>query len=409
MTTDINKELEELHMNPMFRISLGSKELFHSNFLAFLWDCDKTHFLNMLNQLLPGDKQIDANLLLKKELTLHREKDNLDLCICHTENEKEYIDIIIENKVKSIPYKEQLDKYQQTANKPKHQSTTPITYILLSLASDFPNKDKIKEEWNIVSYKNLANAIEQNYIENGNLADKLKQYVKDYIDFITKLSSLDILGNFEKEPFHNSETISAYHAQKLSDLYLKQRGSYFICSLMESLSKKEQQYFLEVKVNFFTDSNWNSRRKAEKNTIIWLSSGMNRGKSTITICINPSNSKNLYEIQIEGDQYRHILNQEGLVAKRATAETHLNEMPFFAIDQLPEDLQTDNWQGRNTYNQYKPDCLYKYVNYQPKITGKQMQEYVIQDVVNILGYLQQCESIVNTQLVPHKKSNSNHI
>ena len=395
MTIDFENKLKELNENPMFRMSLGSKELFHSNFLAFLWDCDKTHFLNMLNQLLPCDKQIDVNLLLKKELTLHREKDNLDLCICHTGNKKEYIDIIIENKVKSIPYKEQLDKYQQTANKPKHQSTTPIIYILLSLASDFPNKEDIENVWSIVSYKNLANAIEQNYIKNGSLADKLKQYVKDYIDFITKLSSLDILGNFEKEPFHNSETISAYHAQKLSDLYLKQRGSYFICSLMEFLCTKVQQYFLEVEVNFFTGSNWNNRRNAKKNTIIWLSSGMNRGKSTITItiCINPSNSKNLYEIQIEGDQYRHILNQEGLVAKRATAETHLNEMPFFAIDQLPEDLQTDDWQGRNTYNQYKPDCLYKYVKYIPEITGTQMQEYVIQDVMNILGYLQQCESI----------------
>ena len=37
-------ELEELYKNPMFRISLGSKELFHSNFLVFLWDCDKQAF-----------------------------------------------------------------------------------------------------------------------------------------------------------------------------------------------------------------------------------------------------------------------------------------------------------------------------------------------------------------------------
>ena len=34
----IINEVEELYKNPMFRISLGSKELFHSNFLAFLWD-----------------------------------------------------------------------------------------------------------------------------------------------------------------------------------------------------------------------------------------------------------------------------------------------------------------------------------------------------------------------------------
>ena len=78
-------ELEELYKNPMFRISLGSKELFHSNFLAFLWDCDKQAFLNMIYHLLPEGKKINVNELLKKdELTIYREKENLDLCIYYS-------------------------------------------------------------------------------------------------------------------------------------------------------------------------------------------------------------------------------------------------------------------------------------------------------------------------------------
>ena len=121
----IISELEGLHQNPMFRISLGSKELFHSNFLAFLWDCDKQAFLNMIYHLLPEGKKINVSELLKKEgLTIYREKENLDLCICHTENNKECIDIIIENKVKSIPYIEQLDEYRQTAAKPQYKNST---------------------------------------------------------------------------------------------------------------------------------------------------------------------------------------------------------------------------------------------------------------------------------------------
>ena len=73
----IINELEELHQNPMFRISLGSKELFHSNFLAFLWDCDKKAFLYVINDLLPkGNKIIVSELLGKEDLPICSEKEN---------------------------------------------------------------------------------------------------------------------------------------------------------------------------------------------------------------------------------------------------------------------------------------------------------------------------------------------
>ena len=226
-------ELEELHQNPMFRISLGSKELFHSNFLAFLWDCDKQAFLNVINDLLPEGKKINVSELLGKEgLTIYREKENLDLCICHTENKKDCIDIVIENKVKSIPYIEQLDEYRQTAAKPQYKNSTAVTYILLTLATEFPNKEAIERDWNIITYDQLVEAIKQYYRKN-NMEPRLQQYVADYTDFIEKLSALQIVDKFNDEPFHNPAIIEAYHKKKLSDLYLKQRGSYFICMLLK--------------------------------------------------------------------------------------------------------------------------------------------------------------------------------
>ena len=105
----MEKILEELNKNPMFRLSLGSKELFHSNFLAFLWEQNHEAFLELLNDLCSSLINVN-DLLSKKELTLDREKENFDICIHHKEGKgkKEIYDIIIENKVKSIPYKEQL-------------------------------------------------------------------------------------------------------------------------------------------------------------------------------------------------------------------------------------------------------------------------------------------------------------
>lgn len=391
----IISELEGLHQNPMFRISLGSKELFHSNFLAFLWDCDEQAFLNMINDLLPEGKKINVTELLgKDELTIYREKENLDLCICHTENNKDCIDIIIENKVKSIPYIEQLDEYRQTAAKPQYKNSTAVTYILLTLATEFPNKEAIAKGWNIITYDQLVKALKQYYHKN-NIEPRLQQYVADYTDFIDKLSALQIVDKFNDEPFHNPDIIAAYHKKKLSDLYLKQRGSYFICMLLNKITKAEENNRLgKIEVKWGAKSQASGKNVVDnsKNAIIYLASGMNRGKSTITIHIYPKDSTSSYALQIEGNQYRHMFIQSGLIAKRSTkVEQHLNNMPFFAQDQLPKLLQED-WQGRGDFNQYQPDCLYKYVTFE-KTTGGQMLDIVVEDIIKVLAYLPECEPI----------------
>lgn len=388
-------ELEELHQNPMFRISLGSKELFHSNFLAFLWDCDKQAFLNVINDLLPKGKKINVNELLGKEgLTIYREKENLDLCICHTENNKECIDIVIENKVKSIPYIEQLDEYRQTAAKPQYKNSASVTYILLTLATEFPNKEAIAEDWKIITYDQLVEAIKQYYRKN-NMEPRLQQYIEDYTDFIDKLSALQIVDKFNDEPFHNPAIIEAYHKKKLSDLYLKQRGSYFICLLLNKITKAQENNRLgkiDIKQGAKSQASGRNVVDNSKNAIIYLASGMNRGKSTITIHIYPKDSTSSYALQIEGNQYRHMFIQSGLIAKRnEKIEQHLNNMPFFAQDQLPKLLQED-WQGRGDFNQYQPDCLYKYVTFE-KTTGGQMLDIVVEDIIKVLAYLPECEPI----------------
>ena len=391
-------ELEELHQNPMFRISLGSKELFHSNFLAFLWDCDKQAFLHMIYHLLPEGKKINVNELLKKdELTIYREKENLDLCICHTENKKECIDIVIENKVKSIPYIEQLDEYRQTAAKPQYKNSSSVTYILLTLATEFPNKEAIERDWNIITYANLAKVIKKYY--NGNEQDENKlgaqKYIEDYTDFIEKLSALQIVDKFNDETFHNPAIIEAYHKTKLSDLYLKQRGSYFICMLLKKITEAQENNRLgkiDIKQGAKSQASGKNVVDNSKNAIIYLASGMNRGKSTITIHIYPKESQSSYALQIEGNQYRHMFIQSGLIAKRnEKIEQHLNNMPFFAQDQLPKLLQED-WQGRGDFNQYQPDCLYKYVTFE-KTTGGQMLDIVVEDIIKVLAYLPECEPI----------------
>ena len=44
--------LNNLGRMPIFKMSLGSKELFHSNFLEFLWEIDNDMFIRIVNSLL---------------------------------------------------------------------------------------------------------------------------------------------------------------------------------------------------------------------------------------------------------------------------------------------------------------------------------------------------------------------
>ena len=212
----MEKILEELNKNPMFRLALGSKELFHSNFLAFLWEQNNKAFLELLNDLCHNSIQVED--LFSKEPTLDREKENFDICIHHKEGkgEKEIYDIIIENKVKSIPYEEQLIDYENKVA--SHQKGSTTTNILLTLADKFPNANKIKG-WTIVSYEDLAKELEAKKCNFSSSNQKIQQYIDDYIDFIKQLTPLknEILADFENSKYHNQNDINTFHKYKLSD------------------------------------------------------------------------------------------------------------------------------------------------------------------------------------------------
>lgn len=369
-------KLIALAANLMFKLSLGSKELFHSNFLGFLWELDKTKFINMLRDIL-GQPQLLATIT--SNLELDREKRNFDICIYHKDVKKEIIDIIIENKVKSIPYKEQLDKYTSKVG--------PSTVrILLSLAKNFPSYQDIKNAgWEIITYDDLAKGIKIHY---GQLANK---YIDDYIDFIAKLDKLDILDNFKNQTFYDSDLIDLFGQHRLSDLYIKQRGSYFISLLKQELGNVLGGTFDVV---FGSDV---KNLAAKKNTIL-LKSEMYNGKSTITICIKLLNSNNLYEIQIEGDQYRHLLNHNGLIAKRVNnplVESILSTMPYFDFSYFPNKLVSSN--SKNYFNQYKPNCMYRYMKLPSGLSSgllvSDMLDIIVDDTMKVIGYLPQCENI----------------
>lgn len=122
---------EELNKSPLFKLSLSSKELFHSNFLEWLSIINREAFRKLINRMAGGLYQNDP---WPDNWRVKREYHNFDLCVVTYDNNKymnhtqEGIEdeedlrilFVIENKVKSIPYKQQLVDYNNEAKLINH-------------------------------------------------------------------------------------------------------------------------------------------------------------------------------------------------------------------------------------------------------------------------------------------------
>ena len=49
---DYDNAIKYLKTSPMFNLSLSSKELFHSNFLYWIWKADQKTFKSIINKLI---------------------------------------------------------------------------------------------------------------------------------------------------------------------------------------------------------------------------------------------------------------------------------------------------------------------------------------------------------------------
>lgn len=392
-----NTLLQELGRMPIFRLSLGSKELFHSNFLEFLWyedeDKDKGNFIKMVNQMLEKE-----HLKPGVKYWLSREKENFDICIYHKENpnderSKDVIDLVIENKVKSIPYKEQLAEYVKRIVT-KHPNSQP-KYLLLSLAESFPDKQgnyveielkdgngavTHKAHWKVVNYKELKGAIEtQEFPES--------QYLNDYLCFIGLLHELqqDVVGNkMMKEPLFKD--VEEFKKRRIHDLYIKLRCTLFMMMLRDELKdkvpvrilgagqireKKNDEYVngagVYLNVNVF-------HAVGQIGAIVWNGKG------------------DCYEVVVQGGQFRHGISPERKARGKNKREKldnmwarHKNnpKARFFLNTILGTELDiTKNKKGKKgPYNEYDDAYVYRYVQCK-SMSVKDLLSTMSQDVID---------------------------
>ena len=179
------KIINNLSNNAMFAISLTSRELFHSNFWAWILRKYPQIFTKVFYPSYNG----------VSEVKVLREKYNFDLLL---KIDNEYI--IIENKFKSIPNKEQLDTYLKKLEVDKKKIVL-ISYFNPLFLSKVPNLEYISY---IELYSRLKSAFDN--AETDLFKENDKCLIQNYIELI------DLLNQIQDNITWNNDS-------KISDLW----------------------------------------------------------------------------------------------------------------------------------------------------------------------------------------------
>ena len=295
---------KELNNSPMYNLSLTSKELFHSNLLAWLGNNKgtKAFFAEMIKEL--AGIRLNPNDNWKVE----REDKNFDLCV----KDGDIYRLVIENKVKSIPRKKQLDEYVG-----KKVGGFVPKYLLLTLVNEFPYKDNVDIDkgkggrWIIKTYKDLADAMCQPRIKKFISDDYYNFILDDYIRFIKNLNEL-----VESWKAGTNDVFAAEFKglERLSDLYAKIQYSSYCLELQRRISVINNN--IEVydrgtipekldnnKIYILVDWGFASTRKE----------GLVDVAIPVTDLVNPQIQKGcappkfVIKIQVEGRDYCHVI------------------------------------------------------------------------------------------------------
>ena len=368
---------DALRNSPMFHLSLSSKELFHSNLLAWLAEDPDTRDLFVEVLKLFGLEDLQAKKLADgirgNEYMVLREYKNFDFCICEKlknwkeDSEEEYVPgqvvLVLENKFKSIPYEAQLKGYEKKVdglneegmkNKKKswywkENNEMPqkwsdefykgetidkvgCHFVLLTLNKEVCGLQltdnggkKCCGKWPVVSYKEYAQKLSE-HAENKQ--DFKHQIIKDYADYIikfckcidTKLQDLKLKKNW-KDVLCSDKGLRSI---RMDDIWQKLVANIVLKRLRakgvnKGLVKNDSEYVVGLKAEDFL--------KKGKTGQVLVGAGFSRGTALIEIKIHKGDY--FFGVQIQNGLYKRFLE-----APKGKVETDKNSRITFYKEKL---------------------------------------------------------------------------
>jgi len=305
--------METLKKSPIYNISMCSLENFHTCFLAWIAQNYSKEFLKaLIDKEFCENTEIKVNTQVKCSKTII-----LDLMIEIKENKnKEYI--IIENKLKSYPTKEQLLKYQE------HFQNEKATYILLSLA---PSVD-LPSEWRFLNYNDLKQVLLNKFSFENQYHEALVNDYIQVIDSIAKAFPKTLTKNYDFYEKNELDNIG------LKDIYIKYRTSEFADYIKRYINKPDY----------------------------YIGYSFHNKKGTIDIIKHLDEVDSYLGIQIEHNQYRYYLrslckdNSKKANEIREKIANYLYAKDYWFNNTLSPNRPTiyKNFCG------YNPDFIYRY-------------------------------------------------
>lgn len=173
--------VEDLKKSPMFQLSLASRELFHSNFLAWLAENYPEVGSAIFSQYLPQPVTSPNSIIAI------RESKNIDILLKFADGQQ----LVIENKVKSVPYIQQLQDYTLSIPNKDRPRTG---FLLITLGPPPFSTDNFTFSledgtlWRFADYRSLADSLNCSLPLISNTYHQ--DITRDYIQFICRLSDL---------------------------------------------------------------------------------------------------------------------------------------------------------------------------------------------------------------------------
>lgn len=336
----------ELQQNPMFRLSMSSLELFHSNFLEWLFDIDHAAFLTCFGLKVNNS----STYTIEREYHLGTKEDKewvTDIAVFENGN----LILIIENKIKSTPSKGQLKYQSELANELAQQKTadaaneetdakSPCKKVLLSL---FKYSGAL-HYFDSVLYEKLFTEIRTNYASHSQFAP----YIQDYCDMLKKLQ--DILDNDPLVTGWKNGYYTAHLSSKKLEIY----------DMMDAFRK----YQAASLVNKFEES------IVEKDTTrlsMTCKHSLNHKRACATIAYELNDRLNV-GVQVEQDQLRIFFENKDKNKEIAEAKAQEYWRNWFH----PQEPQG----GGLHYCSYSGSFIYRYVKLESIITTDELCERV---------------------------------
>ena len=249
---------DDLKKSLLFRMSLGSKELFHSNVWAWLIEQDPAFIKVFFPEFGKGSYRY---------LGVSRECWHRDVIIWleNCDNKKRCY-YVIENKIKSLQDEEQLKRYTEDkdGNTLLRGVFTGITNALEDKLS-LPKKETgEKVPWKFVDYGTIAKRIREQARISACFTDRHRSQIDEYCQIIESINGMIQYGldksqeqfDYSSLSYKNGENREAEYLEdlRIKDVYTKLKGADILraleASLKDSVSAAPQGYRLEINQSF---------------------------------------------------------------------------------------------------------------------------------------------------------------